>query len=52
MEINSSEDHHFAWVVVRSTAKPIVINLPDSYWQRQLDASAFMANTGELAAEK
>jgi uncharacterized RmlC-like cupin family protein len=51
MEINASEDHHFAWVVVRSTAKPIVINLPDSYWQRQLDVSPFMANTGELAAE-
>jgi uncharacterized RmlC-like cupin family protein len=52
MEINPSNDRRFAWIVVRSTAKPIVINLPDSYWERQLDASTFTANTGELVAEK
>ena len=33
MEINPSEDHRFVWVVVRSTAQPIVINLPDNYWK-------------------
>jgi len=33
MEINPSEDLHFVWVVVRSTAQPIVINLPDNYWK-------------------
>ena len=33
MEINPSEDHRFVWVVVRSTAQPIVINLPDDYWK-------------------
>jgi uncharacterized RmlC-like cupin family protein len=32
MEINQSADSRFAWVVVRSTAKPIVINLPDDAW--------------------
>jgi uncharacterized RmlC-like cupin family protein len=31
MEINESRDHPFEWVVVRSTATPIVVNLPD-YW--------------------
>ena len=40
MEINPSEHHRLVWVVVRSTPKPIVINLPDNYWARQLDASA------------
>jgi uncharacterized RmlC-like cupin family protein len=33
MEINPSADHRFVWVVVRSTAEPIVINLPDDYWK-------------------
>jgi uncharacterized RmlC-like cupin family protein len=33
MEINPSEDRRFVWVVVRSTAQPIVINLPDNYWK-------------------
>ena len=33
MEINASEDHRFVWIVVRSTAQPIVINLPDNYWK-------------------
>jgi uncharacterized RmlC-like cupin family protein len=33
MEINPSKDQRFVWVVVRSTAQPIVINLPDSYWK-------------------
>jgi uncharacterized RmlC-like cupin family protein len=33
MEINPSVDHRFVWVVVRSTAQPIVINLPDNYWK-------------------
>ena len=32
MEINSSNKHPFRWVVVRSTATPIVINLPDDTW--------------------
>jgi uncharacterized RmlC-like cupin family protein len=33
MEINPSGDHRFVWVVVRSSAQPIVINLPDNYWK-------------------
>jgi uncharacterized RmlC-like cupin family protein len=33
MEINPSEDHRFVWIVVRSTAQPIVVNLPDYYWK-------------------
>jgi uncharacterized RmlC-like cupin family protein len=32
MEINLSEEHSFRWVVVRSTPKPIVVNLPDAVW--------------------
>jgi uncharacterized RmlC-like cupin family protein len=32
MEINSSELEPFRWVVVRSTAKPIVVNFPDDTW--------------------
>lgn len=50
MEINPSEDCRFTWVVVRSTATPIVVNLPDSCWERRLDASAF-TDIGELAAK-
>jgi uncharacterized RmlC-like cupin family protein len=33
MEVNPSKDHPFVWVVVRSTAQPIVVNLPDNYWK-------------------
>ena len=32
MEINPSQQEPFRWVVVRSTATPIVINLPDDTW--------------------
>jgi uncharacterized RmlC-like cupin family protein len=32
MEINPSTEVPFRWVVVRSTATPIVINLPDDTW--------------------
>jgi uncharacterized RmlC-like cupin family protein len=32
MEINPSETDSFPWVVVRSTATPIVVNLPDDTW--------------------
>jgi uncharacterized RmlC-like cupin family protein len=32
MEINPSKEHAFRWVVVRSTPKPIVVNLPDTFW--------------------
>ena len=32
MEINQSLNSPFEWVVVRSTAAPIVVNLPDDYW--------------------
>ncbi len=32
MEINPSETEVFEWVVVRSTATPIVVNLPDDTW--------------------
>jgi uncharacterized RmlC-like cupin family protein len=32
MEINPSHSAPFCWVVVRSTATPIVVNLPDDTW--------------------
>ena len=32
MEINPSHQESFRWVVVRSTATPIVINLPGDTW--------------------
>jgi len=31
-EINSSQEHAFRWVVVRSTPEPIVVNLSDDLW--------------------
>jgi uncharacterized RmlC-like cupin family protein len=37
-EINRSIDTPFQWVVVRSTSKPIVINLPDDFWN-EINAS-------------
>lgn len=33
MEMNPSKVEPFRWVVVRSTATPSVVNLPDSFWQ-------------------
>jgi uncharacterized RmlC-like cupin family protein len=32
MEINSSKQEPFRWVVVRSTATPIVVNFPNDIW--------------------
>jgi Predicted mannose-6-phosphate isomerase len=32
-EINPSSDKPFRWVVIRSTSQPIVVNLPDDYWE-------------------
>jgi uncharacterized RmlC-like cupin family protein len=32
MEVNPSTLEPFRWVVVRSTAAPIVVNLPDDIW--------------------
>ncbi|WP_368507436.1 cupin domain-containing protein [Bradyrhizobium lupini] len=32
MEINPSKQEPFRWIVVRSTATPVVINLPDEAW--------------------
>jgi uncharacterized RmlC-like cupin family protein len=32
MEINPSSEVPFQWVVVRSTSEPIVVNLPDDFW--------------------
>jgi uncharacterized RmlC-like cupin family protein len=40
MEINQSTDTRCAWAVVRSTAKPIVINLPDDSWGLETAARA------------
>jgi uncharacterized RmlC-like cupin family protein len=31
-ELNPSQDQPFRWVVVRSTSEPIVVNLPESFW--------------------
>jgi mannose-6-phosphate isomerase-like protein (cupin superfamily) len=36
-EINLSEETDFRWVVVRSTPRPIVVNLPDDYWSGSND---------------
>ncbi len=33
-EINASADLPFQWVVVRSTSEPIVVNLPDDFWDK------------------
>ena len=32
MEANASQELPFRWVVVRSTATPIVVNLPGDHW--------------------
>lgn len=32
MEVNPSDERPFRWIVVRSTREPIVVNLPDDYW--------------------
>ncbi len=40
MEINPSEQEPFRWVVVRSTATPIVINLPDNTWPTHTPTAA------------
>ena len=32
-EINVSKDEPFRWIVVRSTSEPIVVNLPDDFWE-------------------
>jgi uncharacterized RmlC-like cupin family protein len=45
MEINPSQDRRFTWVVVRSTNKPIVVNLPDDYWDRQNEKAASSETT-------
>jgi uncharacterized RmlC-like cupin family protein len=31
-ELNPSKENPFRWVVVRSTSEPIVVNLPDDFW--------------------
>lgn len=46
MEINPSASEPFHWVVVRSTAEPIVVNLPDDAWPRDVPTAA------ERSAEK
>lgn len=32
-ELNPSKDKSFRWVVVRSTSEPIVVNLPEDFWE-------------------
>jgi uncharacterized RmlC-like cupin family protein len=32
-ELNPSKENSFRWVVVRSTPEPIVVNLPDDFWE-------------------
>ncbi|WP_158752075.1 cupin domain-containing protein [Acidobacterium sp. S8] len=39
-EINPSSQVPFRWVVVRSTSIPIVVNLPDDYWQNTTAAAS------------
>ncbi|WP_157863272.1 cupin domain-containing protein [Bradyrhizobium tropiciagri] len=36
MEINPSKLEPFRWVVVRSTATPVVVNLPDNAWPQNV----------------
>jgi len=36
MEINPSKLEPFRWVVVRSTTSPIVVNLPDDTWAKEV----------------
>ncbi len=40
MEINRSRSESFQWVVVRSTATPIVVNLPDATWPSDEDLTS------------
>jgi uncharacterized RmlC-like cupin family protein len=40
MEINASKEHRFVWVVVRSTTTPIVVNLPEDYWEQNRAVAA------------
>ena len=35
-EENPSNDEQFRWVVVRSTPEPIVVNLPDDFWDAKV----------------
>jgi uncharacterized RmlC-like cupin family protein len=32
-EVNPSQEDSFRWVVVRSTSEPIVVNLPEDFWE-------------------
>ena len=36
-ELNPSKDKPFRWVVVRSTSEPIVVNLPETFWEPKVD---------------
>jgi uncharacterized RmlC-like cupin family protein len=36
-EENPSKDEQFRWVVVRSTPEPIVVNLPDDFWNAKVN---------------
>lgn len=45
MEINPSATEAFRWVVVRSTPEPIVVNLPDDYWETKPDKPAVDATS-------
>ena len=36
-ELNPSKDKPFRWVVVRSTSEPIVVNLPEDFWEPKVD---------------
>jgi uncharacterized RmlC-like cupin family protein len=44
-EINPSNDTSFQWVVVRSTPEPVVVNLPDDFWDGVNPAPAHMRET-------
>ncbi len=33
-EINWSHEKPFRWIVIRSTPEPIVVNLPDDFWDQ------------------
>lgn len=44
-EINPSNHASFKWIVVRSTAEPIVVNLPEDFWgEVSLDSAHLRAD--------
>jgi uncharacterized RmlC-like cupin family protein len=45
-EINPSKDKPFRWIVIRSTSEPIIVNLPDDFWDRPVADSSVRTSNG------